>query len=90
MLLQGLSGQTTYYYRASAENAAGTAWSATSASFATPSVNLPSILLTDPGPIGDITARAFGAVSDTGGEPPVITVVYGDNNAGIEIKMGIR
>ena len=80
--VSGLTTNTSYFFTASAANAAGIAWAAPSRAFTTlspgPSVitNLPAIA------IGTTSATLQGQVVYDGGSTPLITFYYGTANAG--------
>ena len=81
-LIESLTELTTYYYRAYAENRAGSDWADATTSFTTPEVQLPAIANGAPTSVTSGSARLNGVVSETGGEPPMITVVYGTTDGG--------
>jgi hypothetical protein len=79
-VISELDYDTTYYFRARAENYAGVVWAAPSLSFRTLTV-LPPVVQTDP-PInlGADFAVLRGQVIDTGGEAPHIILFYGTDD----------
>ncbi|MDB6111083.1 MAG: hypothetical protein JWR69_2833, partial [Pedosphaera sp.] len=78
----GLSGNTTYYYRAAAVNPTGVAWSAPSKSFTTPAASLATITNLPASNIGPTVAVISGTALSTGADAPVITLFYGPANGG--------
>jgi hypothetical protein len=80
--IESLQELTTYYYRAFAENSAGNDWANQTVSFATPEVELSEIVNSPATSVTSNSARINGAVTNTGGEPPIVTILYGDENAG--------
>ena len=81
-VIESLQELTTYFYRAFAENSAGNDWASQSDSFTTPEVELSEIVNLAATSVTSNSARINGAVASTGGEPPVVTILYGDENAG--------
>lgn len=78
----GLDPNTTYFFRTAATNVAGTAWAAATSTFTTEVVMPPSLALLPASSITSASARLVGEVTDTGGQPPVVTFYYGDNDPG--------
>ncbi len=81
-MLTGLSQSTTYFYRAFASNDGGSVWAPASAMFTTVSVTAPSIENDDASGITGTTATLRGEVTDTGFDPPVVTIHYGTADGG--------
>jgi hypothetical protein len=80
--LTGLSPSRTYYFRAYAENSGGADWADASESFTTSAVALPTVINTPATGITGYSALLGGNVLNTGGDPPAVTVYYGDNDGG--------
>ncbi|MBN1854990.1 MAG: lamin tail domain-containing protein [Pirellulales bacterium] len=80
--INGLSEQTPYYFRAQATNVAGTSWAPATAMFTTPSITLPVVGNLPATHIGAVSARLGGEVTATGGATPIVTLYYGDEDAG--------
>ncbi len=80
--LTGLLPNTTYFYRASATNAAGTAWAPTSLTFTTPTVSLPSIVNRAASNLNLTTATLNAEVTNTGKDAPTVTFYYGPVDGG--------
>ena len=80
--IESLLELTTYYYRAFARNSAGEGWASETASFTTPEVQPAAIAVSAATSVTAGSARINGIVSETGGEPPIVTVVYGLSDAG--------
>src|SRR5215207_9723269 len=78
----GLNQGTSYFYRARAVNAAGTAWAATSATFATPAATPATVQNLAPANVGPTFADLRGQVTATGNNPPAITIYYGASDGG--------
>ncbi|MEM7314477.1 MAG: CotH kinase family protein, partial [Planctomycetota bacterium] len=81
-ILAGLDQNTTYYFRTFAENSVGTAWADSTESFTTLTASPPIIANVPATSIGSFAASLGGVVVDTGNDPPVVTVYYGDNDGG--------
>ena len=81
-LIESLTQSTTYFYRTFAENLAGSDWADATSSFATPAAMLPIVASLPAESIAARSARLNGFVSETGGDPPTITLYYGDNDGG--------
>lgn len=81
--LTGLNPATTYYFRTFASNNAGDDWANSTATFSTGSPPDPPTVVNIPASSVNYTiANLNGAVTDTGGETPVVTIYYGDNDGG--------
>ncbi|MGA9047660.1 MAG: trypsin-like peptidase domain-containing protein [Dehalococcoidia bacterium] len=83
--IAGLTAGTTYYYRCSATNSAGSAWAPTSASFTTsaPAITVPSIT-NDSGAfnIASTTATLSGSLTSDGGAATTVNVYWGPADGG--------
>jgi hypothetical protein len=80
--VSSLTSGRPYYFRASAQNAAGTTWAAPSLSFFTP-FPAPAIITNLPASsITPFTAALNGQVLTNGGDVPSITIYYGPSNGG--------
>ena len=77
-----LATGTTYYFRFSATNTAGTVWSGVTQTFTTIAVSAPGLLLVPA--IGETanTALFNGAVTNLGNEAPAVTIFWGPSNGG--------
>lgn len=80
--LQGLQPGRTYYYRASAANAAGTAWADSTASFTTPAASPPAVRTRTVSGLTATTASLRGEVTSTGGLPTSATIYWGPADGG--------
>lgn len=81
--ISSLSANTTYFYRSFISNAAGSAWAGSTASFNTGSAGSPPSLLTLGATNVSFTqADLNGNVTDTGGDPPSVTIFYGTTDGG--------
>lgn len=80
--LFSLTHNTTYYYRAFAENSGGSAWSPASSNFTTQAYSLPAVVNLPAGNLTGTAAQIGGEVTQTGGDAPTITIYYGDNDGG--------
>lgn len=79
-LVESLESDTTYFYRAFAENSAGGAWSPTTASVTTEGVTAPVVVVTDGSSTSPGTATFTGEVTDAGNDAPEITLFYGTSD----------
>ena len=80
--LDGLTQGTRYFYRAFAENTLGNDWADTTSSFTTLTASAPTIQLRPAENVGAFAAVVGGEVVDTGNDTPIVTLYYGDNDAG--------
>ncbi|MGI6302470.1 MAG: hypothetical protein ACOX52_15645 [Verrucomicrobiota bacterium] len=79
--LTGLNPGTTYFYRSYARNSVAGAWAADSATFTT-GVVPPTIEVLGMESTTALTAVVLGNISDAGGEPPEVTVYWGQTDGG--------
>lgn len=81
--ITGLSPSTTYFFRSFGSSSGGDDWADSTASFTTtaPS-NRPSVVNSPATSINFTGADLNGAVTSTGGETPIVTIYYGDNDGG--------
>jgi hypothetical protein len=79
--LTTLTQGTPYFYRARATNSAGTAWS-DAATFSTLTASLPVVTSLPATGIGGLSATLRGQVTDTGNDPPRVTIHFGTKNGG--------
>ncbi len=80
--LSGLQAATRYFFRATATNAAGTAWAPDSLSFVTPAVS-PAGIVNRPASDLTLTSATLNAeVTTTGNEAPTVTFYYGPVDGG--------
>ncbi|MFT5109347.1 MAG: hypothetical protein ACI9UA_004994, partial [Pseudoalteromonas tetraodonis] len=80
--LFGLTNNTTYFYRAFAQNSGGSAWAPSSESFTTNAFSPPAVSNIAARNITGAAALIGGEVTATGDDPPLITIYWGDNDAG--------
>jgi hypothetical protein len=80
--LSGLAAETDYFFRAHAQNAAGETWAPSTESFTTRALTVPSVVNSAATQVEAFTAQLNGNVIDTGGDPPGITLYWGDDDAG--------
>ena len=80
-----LADNTTYYYRAFAENSGASAWAPSSASFTTLAFSPPSVTNSVATNVTATAAQVNGEVTSTGNDPPEVTIYYGDNDGGTTI-----
>ena len=80
--LFGLAHDTTYYFRAFAQNSGGSSWAPSTASFTTLAFSPPGVTNTAASNITGAAAQIGGDVTSTGGDPPDVTIYWGDNDAG--------
>lgn len=79
-LVESLESETTYFYRAFAENSAGGAWSPTTASVMTEGVTAPVVVVTDITATSPGVATFTGEVTDAGNDAPEVTLFYGTSD----------
>jgi hypothetical protein len=85
-VLGELEPDTTYHYRLLARNQAGESWSALGTSFRTLSNRYPQIALDPVSGVTTIGAQVAGSVVHSNiGDPPQITVVWGEKDAGTDL-----
>jgi hypothetical protein len=70
-----------HYFRAYAENSAGSDWADSTISFTTDTLTAPAVIVSPATDIANTTATLHGKVTDTGGESPSVTFYYGENDA---------
>ena len=80
--LTGLSGGTTYFFRAFVINSGGSAWSANSSTFTTRTPQPPNVVNNSANGITGCCANLRGEVTNTGFEAPVVTLYYGSSDGG--------
>jgi hypothetical protein len=80
--ISNLSPNTTHHFRASATNETGTAWASASSTFQTLPLLLPTIAISPATSVNDTFASLSGQITDTGGEPPNVTLFYGTTDGG--------
>jgi hypothetical protein len=79
----GLSYGTTYYFRCYAENSAGGSWAPSTESFDTSaSPAAPSIANRPATNVASGSATLNGEVTDAGGEPPTVSIYWGESDGG--------
>jgi|GEM_PF-262354 len=81
--LSSLNPSTTYFYRALATNSTGSSWAGSSASFTTSAGGSPASITTLTATDVSFTqADVNGDVTNTGGDPPLVTLFYGLTDGG--------
>lgn len=80
--LAGLSTNTPYFFRARVANAAGNSWAPTSGSFTTVTATLPAVVNSPASGINGFSTTLSGQVTDTGNDPPSVTIYYGMADGG--------
>ena len=67
-----LDRNTTYYFRAYAENTIGSAWAPASESFTTLTATVPAVVNLPAELVGAYSAWLGGEITDTGNDPPLV------------------
>jgi len=80
--LSGLNANTTYFYRARANNSAGESWAPSTASFITRTLSQPAATTNPAENVQAFNAFLGGQVTNTGGDPPDVTLFYGTSDGG--------
>ncbi len=80
--LTSLTQNTTYFYRAFAENGLGGTWASATLSFRTLQATVPTIENRPVTNIGAFGATVQGQITNTGNDSPVVTIYYGNEDAG--------
>jgi hypothetical protein len=80
--LSGLSGGTTYYFRAFVSNNGGASWAGSTASFTTATPLPPTVENRSANGISGSAANLRAKVTDTGFDPPAVTLYWGDEDGG--------
>jgi hypothetical protein len=80
--ISNLTGNTTYYFTASASNSAGVAWGAPSENFTTQVVTPPTVTNLPATSIYSAFATLNGKVLSTGNDTTVVRLYYGTNDGG--------
>ena len=81
-----LSQGTAYYFTCYAENALGSAWSPATESFVTLTASAPSVANGPAADVGAFSASLGGVVTDTGNDPPIVTIYYGAHDGGTDAR----
>lgn len=96
--ISGLSPATTYFFRAFASNRVGEDWADATATFSTDDPPSPPTAVNRPATMITGTAALVGGdVTSTGGDPPAVTIYFGDNNGATDadgwddsVELGIQ
>jgi parallel beta-helix repeat protein len=76
-----LTPSTTYHYRCYASNSGGTDWADSTQSFTTSTLSAPEVTnSTGASSVTATSARLNGAITNTGGANPTVTIYWGDND----------
>jgi hypothetical protein len=84
LTLDGLTEGTQYFYRARANNSAGSDWAVTSARFTTVDLTPPVVANRVANNLTGNTAVLRGEVTDTGADDPAITIYHGPADGGTD------
>ncbi|NIP94602.1 MAG: hypothetical protein GWO24_14610, partial [Akkermansiaceae bacterium] len=82
--LTGLTERTQYFYRAFATNAGGGGWASETATLTTARLTAPSLINRSAESLTGNSAVLWGEVTDTGNDPPEVTVYYGTVDGGTD------
>ncbi|MFP6898099.1 MAG: lamin tail domain-containing protein [Roseibacillus sp.] len=82
--LFGLTPDTTYFFRAFAQNSGGASWAPNSATFSTLAYSAPTVATAPAGNVTGTAAQLSGTVTSTGGEAPTVSLFWGDNDGGTD------
>ena len=82
-VVEDLIPGTQYFYRVFGLNFAGFAWSPTTSSFTTPTIDPPTVTNTPVIDVEAFEAVIGGQVNDSGNEVPTVTLYWGDNDGGL-------
>ncbi|MFT5853324.1 MAG: hypothetical protein ACI8XO_000565 [Verrucomicrobiales bacterium] len=80
-----LTHNTTYHFRAFAQNSGGSNWAPSTASFSTQAFSLPIVTNSAATNITGTAAQVGGEVTSTGGDTPTVTIYFGDNDGGTAV-----
>ena len=80
--LINLTSNTTYFFRALAQNSGGTSWAPSTENLTTLAYSLATLTNSAATNITGTAAQVSGDVTSTGGDIPTITIYYGDNDGG--------
>jgi len=81
-VIAGLDQNTTYFYRSFAVNSIGSAWAPTTETFSTLAASAPTVVNVPASNVGAFSAWLNGDVTDTGNDPPLVTIFYGPQDGG--------
>ncbi|NNM31078.1 MAG: hypothetical protein HKO57_16280, partial [Akkermansiaceae bacterium] len=82
--LSGLQLDTTYFFRAFAENSGGSDWADATGSFTTLAALPPTVVVAPATVTSATTATVAGEVTDTGNETPFVTFYFGTTDGGTD------
>ena len=80
--LSGLLANRTYFFTARATNGSGTDWASPVLDFTTPSAQ-PSVINLAATEVFASSATVGAEVTNTGGDPPLVTIYYGTSDGGV-------
>jgi len=83
-IVTGLTQGATYYVTSFAANALGSAWAPSAESFTTLAATAPSVVNLPAAQVGAFSAQLAGEVTDTGNDPPLVSIYYGRVNGGTD------
>ena len=82
-VVSGLADSTDYYFTSFAQNSAGSDWADSVRAFTTTALSQASVINSPATEISVRGALIGGQVSDAGGDPPLVTIYWGDNDGGV-------
>jgi hypothetical protein len=83
--LFALTHDTTYYFRAFAQNSGGSTWAPSTTNFTTAAYSLPAVINSPGSNITGTAAQVGGEVTATGGDASMATIYWGASDGGTNV-----